>query len=78
MSTIPAMATQDEYVKTAFRLPRDLHADIQASAEQNGRSMNAEIIARLQDSFLPMKGLSEADISDILELLQELVKQRKP
>ncbi|MFT4068953.1 Arc family DNA-binding protein [Paraburkholderia sp.] len=41
------MATQDDYIKTALRLPRHLHADISVSAENAGRSMNAEIIDRL-------------------------------
>ncbi|WP_208454060.1 Arc family DNA-binding protein [Burkholderia gladioli] len=44
------MATQDEYIKTALRLPRHLHADISVSAEKAGRSMNAEIIERLSKS----------------------------
>ncbi|KVE67193.1 hypothetical protein WI96_10430 [Burkholderia vietnamiensis] len=44
------MATQDEYIKTALRLPRHLHADIAVSAEKAGRSMNAEIIERLSKS----------------------------
>ncbi|MCW5137576.1 Arc family DNA-binding protein [Burkholderia cenocepacia] len=44
------MATQDEYIKTALRLPRHLHADIAVSAERAGRSMNAEIIERLSKS----------------------------
>lgn len=35
-------------IKTAFRLPPDLHAEIKATADRNGRPMNAEIIARLQ------------------------------
>lgn len=42
------MATQDQFVKTALRLPRPLHAEIQAAANAAGRSMNAEIIDRLQ------------------------------
>jgi plasmid stability protein len=42
------MANQDDFVKTALRLPRGLHARIQASAAAAGRSMNAEIIDRLQ------------------------------
>lgn len=45
------LTPQDEFIKTALRLPRDLHAQVQASAEELGRSMNAEIIARLQSSF---------------------------
>lgn len=34
-----------------LRMPDDLKARIQAAAEANNRSMNAEIVARLQDSF---------------------------
>lgn len=39
---------QSEYVKSALRLPPDLHAKVSADADRNVRSMNAEIIARLQ------------------------------
>lgn len=42
------MATQDDYIKTALRLPRALHAELLASAESKGRSLNAELIANLQ------------------------------
>lgn len=59
------MATQDEYIKTALRLPRDLHRSIQESAEEAGRSMNAEIIARLQASV----SLSQID-APIYEIKQ--------
>lgn len=48
------MATQDEYIKTALRLPRDLHRNVQDSAERNGRSMNAELVDRLASSFLDL------------------------
>lgn len=47
------MATQDEYIKTALRLPRDLHTAVQEAAERAGRSMNAEIIRRLELSLAP-------------------------
>jgi len=41
------MATQDDYIKTALRLPRELHEKLQLAAKEKGRSMNAEIISRL-------------------------------
>jgi hypothetical protein len=47
--------SQDDYVKTALRLPRDLHAQIADAAEANGRSMNAEILARLKQFPLDAK-----------------------
>ena len=34
------------------RMPADLKARVQAAAEKNNRSMNAEIVARLENSFL--------------------------
>lgn len=37
--------------RTALRLPRDLHTKVIDSAEQNNRTMNAEIVERLEKSF---------------------------
>lgn len=47
------MATQDNYIKTAFRLPPELHRDLVTAAEVKGRSLNAEIISRLQVDDAP-------------------------
>lgn len=41
------LSSQADYVKSAVRLPPLLHRELQDAAEKNGRSMNAEIIARL-------------------------------
>lgn len=51
------MATQDDYVKTALRLPRELHASLLKDAEEAGRSMNAEIIDRLSLDNGPVFGV---------------------
>lgn len=37
-----------------LRMPPDLKARVKAAAEANNRSMNAEIVARLENSFLGM------------------------
>lgn len=42
---------QSDFVKTALRLPPDVHAKIHEAASATGRSYNAEIVARLQASF---------------------------
>lgn len=42
---------QSDFVKTALRLPPDVHVRLHEAAQANGRSYNAEIIARLQESF---------------------------
>ena len=39
---------QAGYIQTAVRIPPELHAELQDAAERNGRSMNAEILGRLQ------------------------------
>lgn len=48
---------QDEYVKTALRLPKELHRKLHESAKENGRSYNSEIISRLETTY---------DVSDSL------------
>lgn len=45
------MATQDDYIRTALRVPPDLHAQLHEAAKGNNRTFNAEIVARLQESF---------------------------
>lgn len=37
--------------KTALRLPRELHTAILDAASESGRTMNGEIVYRLQQSF---------------------------
>jgi hypothetical protein len=41
---------QDDYIKTALRLPRHLHADASVAAQNAGRSLNAELIDRIGKS----------------------------
>ena len=42
---------QDDFQKTALRLPKDLHAQLHEAAAASGRSYNSEIVQRLQASF---------------------------
>lgn len=57
---------QQDYIKTAVRVPRDLHAELQDAAERNGRSMNAEIIARLQSE--PLRDLLSKITREVAEV----------
>lgn len=72
------MAKQDDFVKTALRLPRALHTEIQAAAEASGRSMNAEMIDRLQAQ--PGQAMLAAMLDRVRssesELLEAARKQR--
>lgn len=45
------MAKQDDFIRTALRVPPDLHARIHAAADAAGRTFNAEIVRRLTESF---------------------------
>ena len=42
---------QDDYHRMGMRLPRDLHQRLHDAAAESGRSLNGEIVARLQASF---------------------------
>jgi hypothetical protein len=44
---------QDDYIRTALRVPPDLHKRIHEESDKSGKSFNAEIIDRLQKSFEP-------------------------
>ena len=61
---------QDDYIKTALRLPRELHAEIKDAAEYHGRSMNAEIIARLATA-----GVTLSDIARQNATTQAMIQQ---
>lgn len=59
--------TQDDYVKTSLRIPRELHTQLQQVAEYNGRTLNAEILDRLQ----------AAPIYDLLRVLMRDAAETK-
>lgn len=72
---------EDDIQKTALRLPRDLHRKVHEAAAASGRSMNAEIVARLQASFadeergIPgstrMEGITVNAFEEALEKMQQ-------
>lgn len=45
------MDSEDRYTRITLRLPRELHAQLTAAADETSKSTNAEIVARLQESF---------------------------
>lgn len=57
--------TQENFTKTALRLPPELHAELKEAAIINGRSLNAEILDRLRTA------------SGIAAKLNEMSKQQK-
>lgn len=60
-----------------LRMPPELKASIEEAAVKNGRSINAEIIARLQASF---QYKAEFDLTSVPSsvLLHEVIARYKP
>ena len=56
---------QDKYV---LRLPDGMRERLKAAAESNGRSMNAEIVTRLQTSFDAEGATPEGLLHDAIEM----------
>lgn len=69
------LTPQDDFIKTALRLPRDVHEKIQEAAKETGRSMNSEIVARLQQTLQPPADQPSArDNSAVLvEVIEKLL-----
>lgn len=70
---------QSDFVKTALRLPPDMHARLHEAAQESGRSYNAEIVARLQSTFKPEQKTFDFDaLPGIIEgLHNELLTQKQ-
>lgn len=67
------MARQDLHFK--LRIPEDLKRRIAAASRANERSMTAEIVARLETSFVTDPAPTEApdaELSDILSDIERL------
>lgn len=56
------MTREDPQMK--LRLPPEMRDQLKEAAEANKRSMNAEIVSRLQDSFQVDASLPYGDLSD--------------
>ncbi|MBB6577974.1 hypothetical protein HNP33_002042 [Comamonas odontotermitis] len=45
------MDEEDRYTRITLRIPKELHTSLSEAAEKTSKSLNAEIIGRLSDSF---------------------------
>lgn len=52
------MAKDDPHFR--LRLPAELKAEVERAAKENNRSINAEIVSRLEDSILARNGIVDA------------------
>lgn len=60
-----------------LRLPQELRDKIKKSAGEHNRSMNADIVARLEQTFEAAIVLTEVEKADYEELKQEVKKDMK-
>lgn len=60
-----------EIFRSQFRLPAELADKIRESSEASGRSMNAEVVARLEQSFQSKPRNDE----DMAELASQLARR---
>jgi hypothetical protein len=59
------MAKQDDYTRITLRIPAALHAKLTDICDKTNRSMNAEIIDRLNDSLSdPIPRKSKQEVAD--------------
>lgn len=72
------MGKQDDFFRTQIRIPAEIHRALKDATEDSGRSMNAEIVARLEQSFAAQgSGHMDPESADFIsrkfeELRQEL------
>ena len=69
------MAREDQHFR--LRIPESLRARVRAAGLNNGRSMTAEIVARLEASFTP-EDVGDVDDAELLGILADMdsLKQR--
>ncbi len=65
------MDKDDRYTRITLRIPKELHERLADSADKTSKSMNAEIIARLSESF-EIKSTDDRAVERITELDREV------
>lgn len=65
------MAEDDGYIRITLRIPREVHAQLTASAAARSHSMNAEIIRRLEQS-LAAGDVGQTMLAETLGLINHL------
>jgi len=67
---------KNDQFRSQFRLPNDLYERLKEAAEREGRSLNAEIVVRLEASFQPgirdtMAALLDEQTRVLIEAIRE-------
>jgi hypothetical protein len=61
----------DEIYRSQFRLPHSLYELLKSSADENRRSVNAELVARLEESF-QARASNPATVGELMDNLMQL------
>jgi hypothetical protein len=71
------MEKDSRYTRITLRIPRDLHERLAAAADNTSKSMNAEIVARLEESFAQAPAAQHVAPQSIIakDFSQDLAKQ---
>jgi len=67
------MSTHDTHTQYKLRMPPELRDKLKSASEENHRSMNAEIVARLQESFDTR--LDQNTASALVDSLQQSLRE---
>jgi len=67
------MSTHDTHTQYKLRMPPELRDKLKSASEENHRSMNAEIVARLQESFDTR--LDQNTASSLVDSLQQSLRE---
>lgn len=73
------MDDDDKYIRITLRIPRTLHGKLTAEADATSKSLNAEIVARLTESFASVKKLRDlnAEVLGWRASVQEYAKKER-
>jgi len=68
---------EDNLTRITFRMPRELHAKVAEAAQASNRSMNAEIVARLEQSLTTPDEDQGAGYRGLLSEIARLLDNRE-
>lgn len=67
----------DKADKFVLRLPEGMRDRIKAAAQKNNRSMNSEVIARLETSFLFKQGRSATETKAVVKSMEDKMNEQR-
>lgn len=67
------MAREDPHFR--LRIPERLKNQVERAASENHRSITAEIVARLERSFMTLQELEKADLAEEIRALRQRLDQ---